>query len=396
MVTTAPLFRILALLLTGSIAAPAAALTYNPIDPALPLNIHARATCLDGPVSAVMVKTDDDPRFATCAGAVIAEDPIVLTYLPSSGDAEADLREGTFKSVAIGRSYSDATSNLRANMVTDQYLYDVLTVNGDWTGTRNIELRVVVDGSATTNAITPNWMQSSIQGSLVGYAGNSPNPFGLTHLIITVGNNGAPGISSSEAIGNASFTTNAAGHIFDPDDMQFTLSIVFPATTANRTFTFIARLRLASGMGFGTGIFGITDGVLDFDNTGQFSLVVPDDVTVSSASGDFLSGGSTDTDGDGISNASDNCPTFANAQQLDGDSNGRGDDCECGDQDGNGRVNVSDLIAINLAIFNPGLATPLCDANGDGLCNVADIVAANRTIYVPRSSTCARQPVPGP
>ena len=396
MVTTVPLLRILSILLTGAIAAPAAALTYNPIDPALPLTTHVRATCLDGPVTAVMLKTDDDPRFATCSGAVIAEDPIYLTYLPSSGNAEADLREGTFKSVAIGRSYSDTTTNLRANMVTDQFLYDTLTVNGDWTGTRNIELRLVVDGSASSNAITPNWMQSSIQGSLVGYAGSSPDPFGLTHLIIAVGNNGEPFITSSEATGGASFTTNAAGHIFDPDDMQFTLSLVFPATTANRSFTFLARLRLGSGMGFGTGILGTSEGVIDFGNSGHFSLVVPDDVTVSSASGEFLSGNSTDTDGDGVSDASDNCPSFANAQQLDSDGNGRGDDCECGDQDGNGRVNVSDLIAINLAIFNPALATPLCDANGDGLCNVADIVAANRTIFVPRSSTCARQPVPGP
>jgi hypothetical protein len=78
------------------------------------------------------------------------------------------------------------------------------------------------------------------------------------------------------------------------------------------------------------------------------------------------------------------------------DGNHRGDACECGDQDGNGRVNVLDLIAINLAIFNPALAAPLCDANDDGLCNVGDIVAANHTIYVPESSTCSRQPVPGP
>jgi hypothetical protein len=383
--------------LTGALAAPAFALSSNPIDPALPLNIHVRATCLNGPVSGVLIATDDDTRFATCAGAVIAEDPVYLTYLASSGSATADLPKGSFKTVAIGRSYSDLTTNLRANMVTDLFLYDTLTVDGSWTGTRNIELRLTVDGSATSNASTPNWMQSSIQGSLVGYAGSSADPFALTNLLITVGNSGEPFISSSEATPGASFTTNAPdGYVFDPADMQFRLSIVFPATTANRTFTFLARLRLRSGMGFGTGILGTTDGVIDFGNSGHFSLIVPGDVSVSSASGEFLSEVSTDTDEDGIADASDNCPAFANPQQLDGDGNGRGDACECGDQDGNGLVNVSDLIAINLAIFNPGLATPLCDANNDGLCDVSDIVATNRTIFVPKSSTCVRQTVPGP
>jgi hypothetical protein len=35
------------------------------------------------------------------------------------------------------------------------------------------------------------------------------------------------------------------------------------------------------------------------------------------------------------------------------------------------------------------------DGDADG-CDVADIVAANRAIFVPKSSTCARQTVPGP
>jgi hypothetical protein len=103
-----------------------------------------------------------------------------------------------------------------------------------------------------------------------------------------------------------------------------------------------------------------------------------------------------DGDGDGIPDGSDNCPHFENPAQVDTDQNERGDACECGDQDGNGRVNVADLIAINAAIFNPALVTALCDANNDGRCTVVDIVAANRTIFAPKTGTCARQPVPGP
>jgi len=102
-------------------------------------------------------------------------------------------------------------------------------------------------------------------------------------------------------------------------------------------------------------------------------------------------------DGDAVPDASDNCPFFANPDQIDANGNGRGNACECGDQDGNGSVAVSDLIAINLAILNPALVTPLCDANGDGLCNVSDIIGANLEIFSPgNTSTCERQRLPGP
>jgi hypothetical protein len=119
--------------------------------------------------------------------------------------------------------------------------------------------------------------------------------------------------------------------------------------------------------------------------------------TVSSASGvDWSASMAPDGDADAITDELDNCPSFGNATQVDVDGNGRGDECECGDQNRDGRVDVRDLVAINQAIFDPTRATPLCDATNDDLCNVADIVAANRTIYSPKTSVCARQPLPGP
>jgi hypothetical protein len=80
-------------------------------------------------------------------------------------------------------------------------------------------------------------------------------------------------------------------------------------------------------------------------------------------------------------------------KDTDGDCAGnssrcRGDECECGDQDINGRVNVSDLIAINLAIFDPSQKRSICDANNDLNCNVSDIVAANVEIFSPDTATC--------
>jgi hypothetical protein len=104
-----------------------------------------------------------------------------------------------------------------------------------------------------------------------------------------------------------------------------------------------------------------------------------------------------DSDEDGAADTQDNCPLYPTADTADTDGDGRGDECECTDQNGDGRNTVSDLVAINSAIFNPGLATPLCDGNNDGLCNVKDIVAANVEIFSPTStSTCSRQPFAGP
>jgi hypothetical protein len=106
---------------------------------------------------------------------------------------------------------------------------------------------------------------------------------------------------------------------------------------------------------------------------------------------------SIDRDGDGVLDASDNCPSYPNPNQADTDLDGRGNLCECTDQTGDGRNTVSDIVAINAAIFNPVLVTPLCDGDNNGLCNVGDIVAANVEIFSPgNTSTCARQTTPGP
>jgi subtilisin family serine protease len=100
-----------------------------------------------------------------------------------------------------------------------------------------------------------------------------------------------------------------------------------------------------------------------------------------------------DADGDRVEIPGDVCPAAWNPDQSDVDQNGIGDVCECGDQDGNGRVDVSDLVAINRAIFQPALVTPLCDTNGDGACSVSDLVGANRKIYG-KPAYCSRWPAP--
>ncbi len=55
----------------------------------------------------------------------------------------------------------------------------------------------------------------------------------------------------------------------------------------------------------------------------------------------------TDSDGDGVANCQDNCPTVANPDQKDGNGDGKGDACtevcgNCRDDDGDGLVDLRD------------------------------------------------------
>ncbi len=101
----------------------------------------------------------------------------------------------------------------------------------------------------------------------------------------------------------------------------------------------------------------------------------------------------TEHDGDGITDDVDRCPYWAAAGQTDTDGNGIGDDCECGDQSGDGRVDVADILEINAVIFDIETASPLCDTNDDDLCNVADILGVNARIFG-APAHCARYPAP--
>lgn len=104
-------------------------------------------------------------------------------------------------------------------------------------------------------------------------------------------------------------------------------------------------------------------------------------------------GNASDRDGDGWSDVLDTCPDWPDPDQKDSDQDGRGNACECGDQNGDGELDVTDIVAINGAIFGSQARSALCDANGDGLCDVSDLVAVNRGIFG-APTWCSRYPQP--
>ena len=91
---------------------------------------------------------------------------------------------------------------------------------------------------------------------------------------------------------------------------------------------------------------------------------VPKDYFFSFVNGHLATDTPVDSDGDGVPDASDNCPNASNPGQGDLDGDGIGDACD-GDRDGDGVTNVIDNCP-NTANANQA------DLDGDGIGNVCD------------------------
>jgi len=86
-----------------------------------------------------------------------------------------------------------------------------------------------------------------------------------------------------------------------------------------------------------------------------------------------------DRDSDGVGDVCDNCPDTFNPDQADSNGNGIGDACDqaaptC-DVDGDGDIDRMDLSLISRSRNQPAQVDDPADANGDGMITVADVKA---------------------
>jgi hypothetical protein len=210
---------------------------------------------------------------------------------------------------------------------------------------------------------------------------------------------GAIGVVDDEDLVRVDLPTGAVSMAFEASSWGIDPALDLDAADVWKN----GRLLLSfDGSGRVDGIdFADEDALLFDPATGAFSLVYDGSAEHPAWTQTDLDAidASPDSDGDGLTEALDVCPFWAQASSSDRDGDFRGDECECGDQNGDGLNSVSDLIAINGAIFDPdpGSTSPLCDAQNDGNCTVSDILAVNFDLFAPGSrTTCARQRLAGP
>ena len=174
-----------------------------------------------------------------------------------------------------------------------------------------------------------------------------------------------------------------------------------PGFGGSDTFTFVPRVIVATGPDPWTGvdptIFPQPGSLPDADRDGLFDAI---DTCPAVANPENF-----DHDGDGKGDACDNCPSFANADQLDrgglgagSPANGRGDACECGDVNDDGRVTTADAAMMQRALLVPPTTTMTkpyrCDVGGSAGCSTSDLAILRRALLTPPTATITQKCVP--
>ncbi len=154
----------------------------------------------------------------------------------------------------------------------------------------------------------------------------------------------APGSASISVLGQ----TTSAGNL------DFTVSTSTSTTDSNSTNNSDTERTTVSGDSDGDGVLDASDNCPTVSNANQAD-------NDGDRSGDVCD---SDDDNDGIADTTDNCPLASNANQADLDADRIGDVCDT-DLDGDGRANTSDNCS---RVSNADQA----DGDGDGIGNVCD------------------------
>jgi hypothetical protein len=93
-------------------------------------------------------------------------------------------------------------------------------------------------------------------------------------------------VQSSEGLGRTARSVN--GTFADYSDVEAVSSVTFYSTGSAPTFSFTSQLFMSSAVTFSDVSPDPRTATVDFGNTAQLELILPDGVTLSSASGQFL------------------------------------------------------------------------------------------------------------
>jgi len=146
----------------------------------------------------------------------------------------------------------------------------------------------------------------------------------------------APGGSSGAVVMSSASSFSVAGDAFSPLGFNDSIVAVFDANNGNWLRGFFAGSTgddFPSAVGVSTAgqvvVGGIFADTIDFASTGGSSHTSSSDFSpyIWAMNGVLA----TDSDGDGVSDEEDNCPTDANPGQEDHDMDGEGDECDYDD-----------------------------------------------------------------
>lgn len=184
-------------------------------------------------------------------------------------------------------------------------------------------------------------------------------PLALDQVSYEVGTVG--GVFGNVFVRDANNISNLAGISYpDPDPPQGIIDWTIPPIS----------LPAQNGVAINVPFVALQDTGVQFFELGVNNLAAPPP--------------GNDGDGDGVPDASDNCPTIPNASQADGDGDGIGDACDpnpndgpTGDLDGDGVLNNADNCP---TVANPGQEDINNDGYGDACVSTSAFISPGATI----------------